>query len=237
METGELYARCEELKTEYRKWRKINAWIDRVLLSVLLFLIVFIGSGLIDNLVFLEEGINSVEYHGFADLLKTNPDTVAWIKMDETHIDHPVVKGEDNFEYLDKGFDGSFYAGGSIFLDGDNSGTGDPYVIIHGHHMAAGAMFGDLDKFTDREFFDESTGGTLLTPEYDYDIKLVAQGTFNAYDRSIYRFGTEIPLKYIKANAEFIKQDADLDSIDHMLVLSTCKDDMTDNRTVVFCSL
>jgi len=222
-----------ELNTEFRKWRRINAWIDRVLLSILLFLIVFIGSGLIDGLVFLEEGIGSIKYHSFEELLDINPDTVAWLTMDGTHIDHPVVRSVDNFDYLDKGFDGKFYAGGTLFMDYGNKSPEDDFVIIHGHHMAAGAMFGDLDKYLDEGFFDENRTGTLLTPKYDYDINVFAVGIFDAYDSTIYAVGETIPLEYITEHATYQRDCRP----DHVLALSTCLDDMTDNRVVVFCSL
>ncbi|MBQ6440912.1 MAG: class B sortase [Mogibacterium sp.] len=222
------------LNTEFRRWRKINRWIDRVILSVLLILTAFIGSGLIDGLVFLEEGIRGIRYRSFSQLLDINPDTVAWITMDGTHIDHPVVRSTDNFDYLDKGFDGKFYAGGTLFMDKNNTSPEDPYCIIHGHHMAAGAMFGDLSKYTDEDFFRRNITGKLLTQEYDYDIEVFAAGIFDAYDSLIYKTDGSAPLDYIVDNAICIR---DVYTADHVLALSTCCDDMTDNRTVVFCAL
>ena len=226
-----LYCR---LSVQFRKWRKINLWIDRILLSILIFLTAFIGSGLIDSLVFLEEGMGSIRYHSFSQLSEINPDTVAWITMDGTHIDHPVVRSADNFDYLDKGFDGKFYAGGTLFMDKDNRDTEDLYCMIHGHHMAGGAMFGDLSKYLEEGFFDRNRTGTLLTPDYDYDILVFAAGVFNAYDRNVYSPGEDIPLDYIKKEALNIR---DVTGTEHVLALSTCLGDMTDDRTVVFCAL
>lgn len=222
------------LGIQFRKWRKINLWIDRILLSILLFLIVFIGSGLIDSFIFLEEGMGSMKYHSFSQLLEVNPDTVAWITLDGTHIDHPVVRSADNFDYLDKSFEGKFYAGGTLFMDKDNRSPEDPYCIIHGHHMAGGAMFGDLCKYLDKGFFDENCGGELLTPEYDYDIRVIASGVFNAYDRNVFRPGDTVPLRYAVDKAVNIRS---ISEPAHVLALSTCLDEMTDERAVVFCEL
>lgn len=231
----EKQKKSDELNLQFRKWRRINTWIDRALLSILLFLIVFIGSGLIDGFIFLEEGISSIEYHSFEQLLGINPDTVAWLTMDGTHIDHPVVKSKDNFDYLDKGFDGKFYAGGTLFRDYKNESFEDKYVMIHGHHMAAGAMFGDLDKYLDEGFFEGNRTGTLLTPKYDYDLEVFAAGVYDAYDVNIYgKLGEDFPLEYVREKASFYRGD---DRHDHVLALSTCLDDMTDNRVVVFCDL
>lgn len=221
-------------EAEFHRWRKINKWIDSVILTILLLLIAFIGSGLIDGIRFLEEGMGGVRYRSFSHLKDINPDTVAWLIMDGTHIDHPVVRSADNFDYLDKGFDGRFYAGGTLFMDKDNESPDDIYLMIHGHHMAGGAMFGDLDNYLDGGFLEKNSTGRLLTPDYDYDIEVFAAGTFDAYDRNIYKTGGTAALEYINEKASVqVKTDAP----DHVLALSTCSGDMTDNRTVVFCSL
>ena len=91
------------MDTELRKWRKINIWIDRVLLPVMMFLIAVIGSGMIGGMALLEEGGN-IRYHSFSQLMDINTDVIAWITMDGTHIDYPVVMSSDNYDYLDKGF-------------------------------------------------------------------------------------------------------------------------------------
>lgn len=231
---GEKETIYEELNKRFRRWRRINAWIDRVLLSVMAFLLVFTGSGLIDSLLFLEEGTAGIRYHSFEQLLETNPDTVAWITMDGTHIDHPVVRSSDNFDYLDTGFDGKFYAGGTLFMDKDNGSFEDPYCMIHGHHMAAGAMFGDLDRYLDTGFFEKNRSGILLTPVSDYDLEVFAAGIFDAYDRSVYRAEKTLPYSYVEENAIQLRGGS---SPDHVLALSTCLDDMSNNRVVVFCAL
>jgi sortase B len=222
------------LDHQYRLWRRINIWIDRVLLSILLFLIAFVGSGLLDGFLFLEEGIGGIKYHSFAQLMEINPDTVAWLTMDGTHIDEPVVRSKDNFDYLDKGFDGKYYAGGTLFMDKGNRDVEDSYCMIHGHHMAAGAMFGDLARYLDKGFFEKNCTGTLLTPEYDYDLQVIAAGVFDAYDSSIYSVGGAVPLARMK---EAAVNHRNAGTPDHVLALSTCFDDMTDKRTVVFCAM
>ena len=231
---NEKQKELEVLRKDYRKWRRINVWTDRVIISVLLALIAFIGSGLIDGVIFVEEGIKGVEYHSFSQLRDINADIVAWLTVDGTHIDHPVVRSADNFDYLDKGFDGSFYAGGTLFMDMNDESFEDAYCMIHGHHMTGGAMFGDLDRFLDENFFERNRTGVLLTPDYDYDIDVFAAGVFDAYDRNIYKAGGTFSHDYVKEKALHYRETG---QHDHVLALSTCMDDMTDNRAVVFCDL
>ena len=77
-------------------------------------------------------------------------DAVAWLTIDDTNIDYPVMQGVDNNEYLNKDPYGNYSLSGSIFLDSRNaSDFSDPYSLIYGHHMEHGVMFGALDKFLD----------------------------------------------------------------------------------------
>lgn len=226
-----LYGRLDR---QFRLWKKINAHIDRTLLSVMLFLIIFTGSELADGLLLLKAGRDGAKFPGFARLLETNPDTAGWLVIDGTHINYPVVKSADNFDYLDRDFEGNYCAGGTLFMDKGTRSFEEPYCIIHGHHMDAGAMFGDLDRFLDPEFFENNRTGTLMTPSCDYDIRVFASGIFNAYDNSIYGTGGEVPPDRVMENAVNTRP---VFSPSHVLALSTCKDDMTDDRVVVFCEL
>lgn len=228
--------RSDELNAQFAKWLKINRRIDKVLLLIMLMVTLFVGSALLDNLDFLDKGIKGVEYHDFDELLKINPDTVAWLTVDKTHVDHPVVQGKDNFEYLTKGFDGKHYAGGTLFLDYKNKKDfSDRYSIIHGHHMDRGAMFGDLPKFLDKKYFYKHKTGTLLTPTFDYDLKIVGVGKYNAYDDNVYLVGTDRHIPYIIKTAKWRRKMEDMSH--NLLALSTCSGAMNDDRIIVFCEV
>lgn len=87
-----------------------------------------------------------------------------------------------------------------------------------------------------REFFMENYSGTLLTPEYDYDLRIIAIGEFDAYDQAIYTPGDLIPFEKIKKNT-YYRRTYEIDDTKQMLALSTCSSDMTDNRIVLFCKM
>ena len=223
-----------KLDRQFRLWKKINMHIDRILLSLMLFLIIFTGTELTDGLLLLRAGRYVEKFPGFARLLETNQDTAGWLVIDGTHINYPLVKSADNFDYLDRDFEGNYSAGGTLFMDKGSRSLEEPYCIIHGHHMAAGAMFGDLDRFLDPDFFEKNRTGMLMTPSCDYDIRVFASGTFDAYDSGIYKAGGDVPLDYVMGNSVNTRP---VFSASHVLALSTCKDDMTDDRVVVFCEL
>ena len=40
---------------------------------------------------------------GLNELLAINPDVRGWLTIDGTHVDYPIVQGEDDMEYVNKG--------------------------------------------------------------------------------------------------------------------------------------
>ena len=87
----------------------------------------------------------------FAELLRYNPDTVGFLTIGET-VDLPVVQREnDNEYYLTHAYSGEEAREGALFLDGANR-LSDENLIVYGHNMRNGTMFGELSSFGEREF-------------------------------------------------------------------------------------
>ena len=98
-------------------------------------------------------GLNSPSLE---ELAQINPDVRAWITVDDTPIDYPVLQGKDNVEYVNTDVYGEFRLSGSIFLDAANAPDfSDGYSLLYGHHMENDAMFGALDNFLEKEYFDQ----------------------------------------------------------------------------------
>ena len=96
-------------------------------------------------------------------LNEISKDAIAWITVDGTRIDYPVMQGRDNFEYLNKDPYGNFSFSGSIYLDCHNSGDfSDGYSLLYGHHMAYGKMFGALDAYLDPDYARQHTRARLV---------------------------------------------------------------------------
>lgn len=81
----------------------------------------------------------------FNELVKKNSDTVAWIQVNNTNINYPVVKGVDNDYYLNRSYDKKANDAGWVFMDYRNSGTlNDKNTIIYAHNRKDSTMFGSL---------------------------------------------------------------------------------------------
>ena len=75
----------------------------------------------------------------FAALREINPDIVAWIYIEGTKINYPIVQGGDNSYYLKHLFSGEWNGSGCIFLDFRNDASfADRHSIIYGHHIKNG---------------------------------------------------------------------------------------------------
>ena len=111
----------------------------------------------------------------FEELRAINPDVCAWITLDGTKIDYPVLQGEDNLTYINKDVYGNFALAGSIFLDSNcDRSFQEKYSLLYGHHMAEHKMFGDLDLYEKQKFFDKNQTGTLVLPDRSYKLEIFA---------------------------------------------------------------
>lgn len=173
------------------------------------------------------EGIEAGNVQGLSE------DVVAWITVEDTNIDYPVMQGEDNNEYLNTDPFGNYSLAGSIFLDARNaSDFSDSYSLIYGHHMEHGAMFGALDKFLERDYFDTHRSGTLIvTGGKRYDISFFACVEADGSLQEIFAPNENAgPMEYIREHATvWYEPDGE-----HLLAMSTCKFPETSERIVVF---
>ena len=108
----------------------------------------------------------SLEGPSFAELRAINPDVCAWVTLDDTGVDYPVVQGRDNLTYVNTDVYGKFSLAGTIFLDSRcASDYSDAYGLLYGHHMVSGQMFGDLENYQDAVFLREHTAGCCCRTE------------------------------------------------------------------------
>ena len=183
----------------------------------------------------------------FDELQKINPDVCAWLTMNGTRIDGPIVQGENNEEYLNKDVYGEYSLAGTLFLDTRCSRDfGDFSGLVYGHHMEKHAMFGDLDLYLEREFFNQNTTGTLLIPDKKISLHVLAVQVVSDWDSWIFDPASADAdpsgfLDYIESNAKYIHSSVlkrvkkNLDKY-HILVLSTCSSHQEDDRTVVLAA-
>jgi sortase B len=94
---------------------------------------------------------------GFDELQAQNADMVAWIKIEGTRIDYPVMHTpNDSQYYIKRDFNKDYSASGTPFVDYRNTfAPRSDNIIIYGHHMNNGSMFSDLLKYENVSYFQE----------------------------------------------------------------------------------
>lgn len=91
----------------------------------------------------------------YQTLYSQNKNLIGWIKIDDTIIDYPVLQCDDADFYLSHNFYDEPDRSGSIFMDPKcdviNRSTN---LILYGHHMQSGRMFGSLEKYDKQSFYE-----------------------------------------------------------------------------------
>jgi len=119
------------------------------------------------------------ETKSFEEFRAMNNDVIGWLTIYDSTIDYPVVRSpKSNDDYLSKNPEGNWEGSGSLFLDHHNKADfSDFNTIIFGHHMSGPAMFGELDEFLNKSFFDKHEYGNLFYSETG--LQLVQGGNTN----------------------------------------------------------
>ena len=91
----------------------------------------------------------------FNALKQVNNDTVAFLKVNGTEIEYPVLKTTNNDFYLKHSFDKTYNAAGWIFADYRNKLDGtDKNIVIYGHNRKNGTMFSSLRNILNKEWYN-----------------------------------------------------------------------------------
>ena len=236
--------------------RTVNSFVSLVIILALLLFGSYSAYALWDNrqiysaaqnvqlqMKELKPDIQAETGPSFEELLAINPDVRAWVTMDGTKIDYPVLQGETNLSYINTDVYGKFALAGSIFLDCRNSPDfSDTYNLVYGHHMANSNMFGDLDLYKDPKFFRENTTGTLITRDGVYDLTVLALIMVSASEDNIFEVprnqNPDTVIAFTRENAELLSDKMpQLGEDVQFFALSTCSSEFTDARTIVLTAM
>jgi len=182
----------------------------------------------------------------YADAFLANEDMAAWLTIPGMKIDYPVMwTPRDEEYYLRKDFYGNKDSNGCLLLDTDS--CLDPLttnLIIHGHNMKSGAMFGTLTDYEKESFYNDHKQIILHTETGQRNYEVISVFRSQVYRKSdtVFKF-----YKFFQANTEEefldfynnIKEMSIYDTGvtaefgDHFITLSTCVYHVENGRFVV----
>lgn len=248
-----------------------NQKIRKSIVLVSILVIIFAAGYLINELIiqpFLNDQITS-EIHAIAygneneddpnkpaqdwdALKKINKEIVAWITIDGTKIDYPVLehKGDTEYNqyYLNRTYKKDWSGFGSIFVDyRSKKSVKSKNVILHGHNIRDGSMFHSLVDYGDLKgnlnYYKKHPVIEFNTPEGDQKYKIISvfktnvlydhgyffnymQGSFHS-DAEFMNFVYNCRVRSLINCPVMVNED------DQLLTLSTCSYEFTNWRTVV----
>lgn len=182
----------------------------------------------------------------YKEFFLENEDMEGWLFVPDTKINDPVMwtPGDEEY-YLYRGFDKKKNANGCLILDTDSSMNPlSTNLIIHGHDMKSGAMFGWLDKYKDEEYCKEHNTIYLYGKDYEHRYEVIAVFYSQVFRKSdtcfkYYKFFNadteEEFLDFYNNIKEMSLYDTGVTASfgDHFITLSTCSYQVENGRFVV----
>ena len=178
----------------------------------------------------------------FNELKKKNSDTVAWINVNNTNINYPVVQTDNNDYYLNHSYDKEYNEAGWVYLDYRNDPSfSNKNTIIYAHSRLDKTMFGSLSKTLKPEWYENKDNHIIrISNEKEnslwqiFSVYIIETETY--YITTNFNSDEEY-LKFLNTIKDRSKYnfDVNLNSTDRIITLSTCYDD--DRKTVVHAKL
>ncbi|MBR1854723.1 MAG: class B sortase [Lachnospiraceae bacterium] len=182
----------------------------------------------------------------YRDSFLANADMGAWLKVDGTVIDYPVMwTPRDETYYLERNFNGKSDKNGCLLLDTDSClNPLTTNLIIHGHNMRSGAMFGTLPKYSDSAYCREHNIITLYTETCERRYEVIAAFRSQVYKKTdqVFKFYQFFQADTQEEFDDFYQSIKALSLYDtgvtaefgdHFITLSTCAYHVENGRFVV----
>ncbi len=181
----------------------------------------------------------------YKNLYNSNKRLIGWLKIDDTNIDYPVMQTTNNEYFLNHNFNQQSDRNGALFLDKDcDVLEPSTNLIIYGHHMKSGNMFGTLDKYSSEEYYKEHPVIQFdsIYEKGTYEVMYVFRSKIYSEEDVIFKY-----YQFIDAGSqqEFDSNMQEMAAMslydtgvtasygDHLLTLSTCDYYVSDGRFVV----
>lgn len=162
---------------------------------------------------------------------QTNSDTIAWLKVNGTNIEYPVVKTKNNDYYMTHSFDKSYNSAGWVFMDYKDKFDGsDNNMVIYAHNRRDGSMFGTLKNILTEDWQNNESNYIIpfITENEEAEYQVFSVYKIEKEDYYITtNFGDDNEFqKFIdKIRTRSVKDfGIDVTIDDHILTLSTCAD-------------
>ena len=183
----------------------------------------------------------------FDTLWETNTDICAWLYIPDSEVNYPILRKQDaenqyDDYYLQHTVSGQSGLPASIYIQPCNRADFTDYnVVVYGHHMKNGTMFGSLHQYLDAAYMKEHQYVYVVTPEEELIYQVFAAVEYD--DRHILQsfsfteaYGREAYLDSLRKNDgdnDYFREDVEATENDRLLTLSTCIKNESEKRLLV----
>ena len=181
----------------------------------------------------------------YETLYNKNRKLIGWLKIEGCDIDYPVMQTSNNEYYLDHNYNQEYDKTGSLFLDKDcDAAFPNDNMIIYGHHMKSGKMFGNLNYYSKESFWEDNKEFTFDTiyETGTYAVMYVFRSKIYSEEEIVFKY-----YQFIDATSEneFNSNMEEMANMslydtgvtasygDKLITLSTCDSSEEDGRFVV----
>lgn len=183
-------------------------------------------------------GNKSIHEINFNELRSVNSDVKAWIIVDGTNINYPVVQTSNNDYYLKYNIKRKKTTNGWPFIDYRNSSSmSDDNTIFYGHNLLNKTAFGSISNLFTKLWLNNSSHKILVltdTKMYEYEIFSVYYSDPNSYYLQTKFSSPASKLNFfnnLKVKSK-VKLPATVSENDKIITLSTCTDDNKGRKVV-----
>ena len=250
-----------ETKSKKRKYRiKSKAKFFRAILILVLLISITIlilklcnknDDALIESIVNddskPQENIETERVKKLKELQKENSDIIAWIEIENSKINYPVLQGKDNSFYMTHDYKKEYSKDGSLFLDKDYDWSiPSSNLLIYGHNNRGSTeMFVDLMNYKEEDYYKNHKTIRFTTAKEDAEYEIIAVFLSRVYyksEKDVFRYYFFINAENEQEFNDYVENSKkaslyDIDATakygDQLLTLSTCSFHTEDGRLAV----
>ena len=191
------------------------------------------------SVVETESNNDDDKLNGYMELKSQNIDFIGWMKIDDTNINYPVMQSSTPNFYLKKNFNKEYSDYGTPYISELCNTDKSDNLIIYAHNMKNHQMFGDLEKYKSKDFYNNHKYIQVdtLNNQGTYEIISVFKTTADGFYYQNYTdFTDEEQFNTFMNKCKSLSlYDTETNSAygDRLITLSTCEYSQKDGRLVV----
>ena len=181
-------------------------------------------------------------------LYEENNDFVGWLKIEDTNINYPIMQTEIERKdyYLKRNFYKEYSSLGTPYIAEYCNILNSDNVIIYGHHITKNKMFGELENYKNKEFYENHKIINFNTIYGEINYEIISVFKTIVYEEDTFKYYDFVKAENKEEYYNFINKCEELSLYetektarygDKLLTLSTCEYSNKNGRLVIVAKM